>query len=255
MLSDWTQLDSGQWGYYLLPGSPALDTGDNGLALDPTGQPLTEDMVGNARIQNDTVDIGAVEDASRPEHICVVTSLQKTVANDGVLTFVEAFEAANNNQPVADGTGQSSLIHGIDDLKLALVPQPLAEETATLLNEGSPSSQGLLGPSFIGPRQISAIGIPRKRLQPLVALGQQGIESRSFSSFTRDSSTSCPALPQELTAAHDAVLMEAAMADVAVRNQIAWALFDLECLRPNSRLTENQNRDQQVVDEILMNWP
>ena len=64
LLSDWTQLDSGQWGYYLLPGSPALDAGENGLAVDAEGQPLTEDLAGNPRIQDGTVDIGAVEGAA-----------------------------------------------------------------------------------------------------------------------------------------------------------------------------------------------
>ena len=36
LLSDWTQLDNGPWGYLLLPGSPAIDAGSNALALDPT---------------------------------------------------------------------------------------------------------------------------------------------------------------------------------------------------------------------------
>jgi hypothetical protein len=47
---------------YLLPGSPALDAGSNVLAVDPTtGQPLTTDAAGNARIVNGVVDIGAFE--------------------------------------------------------------------------------------------------------------------------------------------------------------------------------------------------
>ncbi|MCX7424360.1 MAG: right-handed parallel beta-helix repeat-containing protein [Planctomycetia bacterium] len=108
-LSDLTRLDNGLWGYYLLPGSPAIDAGDNGLALDPTGQPLTEDVYGNPRIQNSTIDIGAVEGATvgNSAHTYLVTSLDKAIANDGVLTFMEAFEAANRNQPVGDAEAGS----------------------------------------------------------------------------------------------------------------------------------------------------
>jgi hypothetical protein len=48
----------------LLPGSPAIDTGSNALAIDPsTGLPLTTDQrgAGFPRIVNGTVDIGAFE--------------------------------------------------------------------------------------------------------------------------------------------------------------------------------------------------
>ena len=45
----------------LLPGSPAIDTGNNLLALDGNGTPLTTDQRGDARVESDTVDIGAVE--------------------------------------------------------------------------------------------------------------------------------------------------------------------------------------------------
>ena len=108
-LSDWTQFDNGHWGYYLLPGSPAVDAGDNALALDPAGQPLTEDILGNARIAGGTVDIGAVEGATpgRSAENYLVTSLDNVIATDGVLTFLEAFEAANCNQPVGDAPAGS----------------------------------------------------------------------------------------------------------------------------------------------------
>jgi hypothetical protein len=48
----------------LLPGSPAIDAGNNGFAVDPSsGAPLTYDQrgVGYPRIVNGTVDIGAYE--------------------------------------------------------------------------------------------------------------------------------------------------------------------------------------------------
>ncbi|MBN1909324.1 MAG: right-handed parallel beta-helix repeat-containing protein, partial [Pirellulales bacterium] len=109
LLSDWTQSDNGQWGCRLLPGSPALDAGDNSLAVDASGIALTEDVWGNTRIQNGTVDIGALEGATAggPAQSYLVTSLERTIANDGVVTFVEAFEAANRNQPVGDAPAGS----------------------------------------------------------------------------------------------------------------------------------------------------
>ena len=46
----------------LVTGSPAIDAGNNALAVDPTtGQPLTTDQRGFPRIANGTVDIGAYE--------------------------------------------------------------------------------------------------------------------------------------------------------------------------------------------------
>jgi predicted outer membrane repeat protein len=109
LLSDWSQFDSGQWGYYLLPGSPALDVGSDALAVDAEGQPLIEDIAGNVRIQNGTVDVGAVEGttAGSPAQTYTVTSLDKTIASDGILTFREAFEAANRNRPVGDAPAGS----------------------------------------------------------------------------------------------------------------------------------------------------
>ena len=47
----------------LLPGSPAIDAGNNALALDASGNPLTTDQrgAGYARISGSAVDIGAFE--------------------------------------------------------------------------------------------------------------------------------------------------------------------------------------------------
>jgi hypothetical protein len=48
--------------FRLLPGSPALNGGSNALAINPlTGTPLEFDQLGQPRILNGTVDIGAVE--------------------------------------------------------------------------------------------------------------------------------------------------------------------------------------------------
>ncbi len=45
----------------LLPGSIAIDSGSNGLAVGPDGKALTTDQRGNSRIINGRVDIGAFE--------------------------------------------------------------------------------------------------------------------------------------------------------------------------------------------------
>ncbi len=52
----------------LLPGSPALDAGDSGSAIDASGAPLTTDQrsTGFPRIAGSTVDIGAFEGTTTP---------------------------------------------------------------------------------------------------------------------------------------------------------------------------------------------
>jgi N-acetylneuraminic acid mutarotase len=56
----------------LLAGSPAINAGNNALALDQSNVPLTSDQrgAGFARIQNGTVDIGAFESALLPTPSC-----------------------------------------------------------------------------------------------------------------------------------------------------------------------------------------
>jgi hypothetical protein len=63
----------------LLPGSPALDTGSNALAVDGSGNPLATDQRGLPRIFNGTVDIGAYE-AQPP-------ALSGDVNHDGKVDF------------------------------------------------------------------------------------------------------------------------------------------------------------------------
>ena len=104
MLSDWGQVDNGKWGYCILPGSPVIDAGNSAFATTST------DIYGYPRVSGYSIDIGAVEGATpdNPARIYVVTSLENTIAEDGVLTFLEAFEAANRNQPVGDALAGSA---------------------------------------------------------------------------------------------------------------------------------------------------
>ena len=119
LLSDWTQGETGRWGFCLLPGSPAIDAGWNALAVSPTGPPLPEDIFENPRIVGDVVDVGAAEGSSIGVPACtyVVTSLEKGLAADGELTFFEALEAANRNQPVGDAPAGS--YNAIDVIRFA----------------------------------------------------------------------------------------------------------------------------------------
>ena len=91
-LSDFVVTPDGNWAYHLLPGSRALDAGDNTRADDSDGNPLTVDILGNSRIGNGTVDMGAVEGAGVPTPgvSYAVESLDMAIAADGILSFGEA---------------------------------------------------------------------------------------------------------------------------------------------------------------------
>ena len=88
-----------------LPGSPAIDAGDDSLV--PAG--IAMDLYGAPRIQGTRVNIGAVEtvlpDAAGV--IYVVNSLADDIGADGVVTLREALAAANSNQVVGDAPAGS----------------------------------------------------------------------------------------------------------------------------------------------------
>ena len=54
-------VDAANGDYRLATGSPAINAGDNALAVEAEGNPLTMDLAGNVRIQGGTVDMGAYE--------------------------------------------------------------------------------------------------------------------------------------------------------------------------------------------------
>ena len=60
-LSATIQEETGLIQYELLSDSPAIDAGENNFAVDPDGNPLTTDIVGNDRIFGSAVDMGAYE--------------------------------------------------------------------------------------------------------------------------------------------------------------------------------------------------
>jgi predicted outer membrane repeat protein len=77
----------------LMPGSPALNVGNNALAVDAQGHPLTTDQrgVGFPRVVNGTVDVGAYEAPNHPP-----------VANAGGPYFVVAGDSVR-----LDGSGST----------------------------------------------------------------------------------------------------------------------------------------------------
>ena len=87
----------------LLPGSPAIDAGSNGLAVDANGNPLTTDQRGQPRIVNHTVDIGAFESSG-----FTVTVTSGNSQATGALTafsapLVATVTSNNPSEPVAGG--------------------------------------------------------------------------------------------------------------------------------------------------------
>jgi hypothetical protein len=87
----------------LLPGSLAIDAGNNALAVDGNGNPLTTDQRGLPRIVNATVDIGAFESSGFT--IAVTSgSGQSTVVSTAFSDSLIVTVTANNPiEPVAGG--------------------------------------------------------------------------------------------------------------------------------------------------------
>ena len=99
----------------LLVGSPATNGGNNALALDESGNPLTTDQRGEERFVFGTVDIGAFESVTEPvfevRSLVVATSQDFENPFDGITSLREAILFANdptagvNNDGDADGDG------------------------------------------------------------------------------------------------------------------------------------------------------
>ncbi len=82
--------------YYIpLTGSPLIDAGDNALAIGAGGNPLLTDQVGNLRVQNGTVDIGAYESVNAAPAVVQVKvddGTQRSCVRGLTVQFSEAIE-------------------------------------------------------------------------------------------------------------------------------------------------------------------
>src|SRR5262249_42690276 len=101
----------------LLPGSPAIDAGDNALGVDNMGQFLTTDQRGAARVVNGTVDIGAFETPTEPVQLLENSGTNSNdsiyIHNDSAKTSVQVWI---NHDPAVDAPDLSKpsyLISGI----------------------------------------------------------------------------------------------------------------------------------------------
>ena len=81
----------------LLPGSPAIDAGDNALAVDADGNPLAFDQRGEgfSRISVGVVDMGAFEADESPS-LTVTTDLDIVDSRDGLTSLREAIAFADS---------------------------------------------------------------------------------------------------------------------------------------------------------------
>ena len=84
-------IDAANGDYRLAANSPAINTGDNALAVDNAGNPIQYDLNGRMRIFNQIVDMGAFESFNR---IIVDTLLDIVDTNDGVTSLREAVRLA-----------------------------------------------------------------------------------------------------------------------------------------------------------------
>jgi len=81
----------------LLPGSPAIDAGNNLLAVDAQGNPLTTDQRGFPRIVNGTVDIGAFEILQGPPpRVTSISAVTPNPRNSAVSTIDVTFSVPIN---------------------------------------------------------------------------------------------------------------------------------------------------------------
>jgi fibronectin-binding autotransporter adhesin len=98
--------------YRPYPDSPAIDAGSNALAVDTNGNPLTTDMVGNDRIINGTVDIGAIEVTSATELIVAPTPAVELLEGESaaISVMLSAAPADSVVVTIAKREGDSDMI-------------------------------------------------------------------------------------------------------------------------------------------------
>ena len=147
----------GQWGtedddfgdLHLTGQSPAIDLGDDALAVDPNGNPLSVDLDGNPRIHGPTVDIGAYEfqgdvPPGREAASLVVDNLDDLVdLYDGQISLREAILYTDGDGLGTEITFDPSLDGGQIDLGgVAIYMDRAAHINASALNDFTINAQG-----------------------------------------------------------------------------------------------------------------
>ena len=95
-------IDADGGDYRLSDTSPAINRGENDLAVDPQGNPLTTDLAGNPRIFDSTVDCGAYEfqgaiAGGRETASLIITTAEDVVdLYDGFISLREAIYYADS---------------------------------------------------------------------------------------------------------------------------------------------------------------
>jgi CSLREA domain-containing protein len=116
----------------LLPGSPALDAGNNVLAVDARGNGLSTDQRGFARIVNGTVDIGAFEVQTTSTAPAAQVATEGAAGSFALGSFADANPQANSwTVDVAWGDNSS------DTALTAASPGSLGSATHTYAEEGT----------------------------------------------------------------------------------------------------------------------
>ena len=147
MLTAVTDADGTILHYMPHPDSPLVDAGDNSLAIDPDGLPLTTDNRGQSRVVNAVVDIGAIELPAEPE-----LAVTQTPSVDMVEGESRTFEVSLTSAPSSPVTVSiARQPGGSDDISADLsvltfdagdwsVPRPVtitAAQDADLDNDGA----------------------------------------------------------------------------------------------------------------------
>jgi hypothetical protein len=94
----------------LLPGSPALNAGSNGLAVDANGQPLLTDQRGFTRAVDGTVDVGAFE----VQHYVVTTTADSGTGS--LRSAVTAADLAGGSAITFSVSGSITLASALPDI-------------------------------------------------------------------------------------------------------------------------------------------
>lgn len=153
--------------YVLAPGSPAIDAGNDALAIDPSGEPLANDAIGRPRVSGSQVDLGAVEYSPMDFAVEDVSPKQFTfedrqqvqlsfsrAVDEETLADVIALEGSHGPVPIQEVTLDATdprrvviridLVERVDEYRLSVAPS-VQDREGTPLNQDLDSTAGESG--------------------------------------------------------------------------------------------------------------